>query len=127
VLEQSVPQISLRLVLLGAALKCTRHCDTKLSPPREWRSAFPEAPVWGILMETGYSEATATLLALGDGTTSLYLSSGGGHRRLCPSGRIILGRCSEGATPRNEAELLGLVSTDSHARLAQVVNEPDEA
>jgi len=29
-------------------------------------------------METGYPEATATLLALGDGTTSLYLSSGGG-------------------------------------------------
>jgi hypothetical protein len=38
----------------------------------------PEAPVWGILMETGYPEATATLLALSDGTTSLYLSSGGG-------------------------------------------------
>ena len=32
-----------------------------------------------------------------------------------------------GPPPRNEAELLGLVSTDSHARLAQVVNEPDEA
>ena len=29
-------------------------------------------------METGYPQATATLLALGDGTTSLYLSSGGG-------------------------------------------------
>ena len=38
----------------------------------------PEAPAWGILMETGYPEATATLLALGDGTTSLYLSSCGG-------------------------------------------------
>jgi hypothetical protein len=38
----------------------------------------PEVPVWGILMETGYPEATATLLALSDGTTSLYLSSGGG-------------------------------------------------
>jgi hypothetical protein len=38
----------------------------------------PEAPAWGILMETGYPEATATLLALGDGTTSLYLSTGGG-------------------------------------------------
>ena len=37
-----------------------------------------EAPVWGILMETGYPGATATLLALGDGTTSLYLSTGGG-------------------------------------------------
>jgi len=38
----------------------------------------PEAPVWGILMETGYPGATATLFALNDGTTSLYLSSGGG-------------------------------------------------
>ena len=38
----------------------------------------PEAPVWGILMETAYPEATATLFALSDGTTSLYLSSGGG-------------------------------------------------
>ena len=37
-----------------------------------------EAPVWGILMETGYPEDTATLFALGDGTTSLYLSGGGG-------------------------------------------------
>jgi hypothetical protein len=38
----------------------------------------PEAPVWGILMETGYSDGTATLFAPSDGTTSLYLSSGGG-------------------------------------------------
>ena len=38
----------------------------------------PEAPAWGILMETGYPETTATLLALSDGTTSLYFSSGGG-------------------------------------------------
>src|SRR5215210_1672640 len=29
-------------------------------------------------METAYPEATATLFALSDGTTSLYLSSGGG-------------------------------------------------
>jgi hypothetical protein len=29
-------------------------------------------------METGYHEGTATLIALGDGTTSLYLSTGGG-------------------------------------------------
>jgi hypothetical protein len=38
----------------------------------------PEAPVWGILMEAGYPDGTATLFALSDGTTSLYLSSGGG-------------------------------------------------
>src|SRR5215211_1032599 len=38
----------------------------------------PEALAWGILMETGYPGGTATLLALGDGTSSLYLSTGGG-------------------------------------------------
>src|SRR5918994_3118826 len=41
----------------------------------------PEAPVWGILMEAGYPDGTATLFALSDGTTSLYLSSGGGGLR----------------------------------------------
>jgi hypothetical protein len=34
--------------------------------------------VRGALMEMGYPNGTATLVALGDGTTSLYLSSGGG-------------------------------------------------
>ena len=36
------------------------------------------AHVWGVLMETGYPEGIATLVALADGTTSLYLSGGGG-------------------------------------------------
>src|SRR5262245_42601959 len=34
--------------------------------------------VWGALMETGYPEAVASLVMLADGTTSLYLSTGGG-------------------------------------------------
>jgi hypothetical protein len=34
--------------------------------------------LWGALMETGYARGTATLVALADGTTSLYLSTGGG-------------------------------------------------
>jgi hypothetical protein len=34
--------------------------------------------VWGALMETGYLRGTATLVTLADGTTSLYLSTGGG-------------------------------------------------
>jgi hypothetical protein len=38
----------------------------------------PVSSVWGVLMETGYPEAAATLVALGDGTASLYFSSGGG-------------------------------------------------
>jgi hypothetical protein len=32
----------------------------------------------GVLMETGYPEAVVSLLALADGTTSLYFSNGGG-------------------------------------------------
>lgn len=34
--------------------------------------------VWGVLMETGYPQAVATLVSLADGTTSLYFSNGGG-------------------------------------------------
>lgn len=34
--------------------------------------------VWGGLMETGYPHGTATVVALADGTTSLYTSSGFG-------------------------------------------------
>lgn len=33
---------------------------------------------FGVLMETGYPDAVATLVAFVDGTTSLYISSGGG-------------------------------------------------
>ena len=41
-------------------------------------SIEPVESVWGVLMETGYREAAATLVALADGTASLYFSSGGG-------------------------------------------------
>ena len=34
--------------------------------------------VWGALMETAYPNGVATLVALADGTTSLYTSTGGG-------------------------------------------------
>jgi hypothetical protein len=37
-----------------------------------------EDPAWGVLMETGYDGTTVSLLALADGTTSLYFSNGGG-------------------------------------------------
>jgi len=43
-----------------------------LSPSRE------HPHIWGILMEIGYPEAVATLMALADDTVSLYFSSGGG-------------------------------------------------
>ncbi len=34
--------------------------------------------VWGVLMETGYPDAVATLVTIADGTVSLYFSNGGG-------------------------------------------------
>src|SRR4030065_2974390 len=39
---------------------------------------------WGILMETGYPEAVVTLVALADGTVSIYFSNGGGIIGLGP-------------------------------------------
>ena len=39
----------------------------------------PEHPnVFGIIMETGYPEAAATLVVFAEGSTSLYFSTGGG-------------------------------------------------
>lgn len=35
-------------------------------------------PVWGLVMETGMEGGYYTLVALADGTTSLYFSNGGG-------------------------------------------------
>ncbi len=40
--------------------------------------------VWGVVMETGYPKAVATLVALADGTVSLYFSNGGGLIGLGP-------------------------------------------
>jgi hypothetical protein len=37
-----------------------------------------DAPVWGLLMDMGLPNGTATLFALADGTTSVYFSGGGG-------------------------------------------------
>ena len=37
-----------------------------------------DGPIVALLMETGYPEAVATLVAVADGTTSLYFSNGGG-------------------------------------------------
>jgi len=54
------------------------------------------AHVWGVLMETGYPEAVATLVVFADGTTSLYFSNGGGvigageHDVVRAAGEILL-------------------------------------
>ena len=40
--------------------------------------SIPAPHVWGVVMETGYTVGTATMVSLVDGTTSLYYSTGGG-------------------------------------------------
>ncbi len=48
-------------------------------PPTDAASIVaPETSVWGVLMETGYPQGPVTLLAIGDGTASLYYPTGGG-------------------------------------------------
>lgn len=44
----------------------------------ELAGARKEDEVFGVLMETGYPEAVATLISARDGSASLYYSSGGG-------------------------------------------------
>jgi hypothetical protein len=57
----------------------------------------PEHPqVWGALMDMGFPSGTATLVALADGTTSLYTSTGGGiigggsHQAVTAATRVFL-------------------------------------
>jgi hypothetical protein len=38
----------------------------------------PKGEVWGVVMDMGYRDVTATVYGLADGNASLYLSSGGG-------------------------------------------------
>jgi hypothetical protein len=43
-----------------------------------------ENEVWGVVMETGYPSAVVSLVALADGTVSMYFSNGGGIIGLGP-------------------------------------------
>lgn len=49
-----------------------------LTPDQLGDGPFADAPILALLMETGYPEAVATLVAVVDGTSSLYFSNGGG-------------------------------------------------
>jgi hypothetical protein len=50
-----------------------------LEPGKAGIAPSAQAPnVWGVLMESGWPEGVSTLVALADGTTSLYFSGGGG-------------------------------------------------
>ena len=50
----------------------------ELKPDAIDQTGVDESDVIAVLMETGYPEAVATLIAVTDGTSSLYFSNGGG-------------------------------------------------
>jgi hypothetical protein len=50
----------------------------RLTPAEAGITLQPGERVWMVLMEIGYPEAVATVVALRDGNASVYLSTGGG-------------------------------------------------
>lgn len=56
--------------------------DMVLHTSREKLTSIPQPTgpndPWGAVMDCGINAGTATIVALGDGTVSIYLSSGGG-------------------------------------------------
>lgn len=46
--------------------------------PSQLGSKPASSEVWAVLMETGYPDAVVTLLAVADGTVSIYFRNGGG-------------------------------------------------
>jgi hypothetical protein len=50
----------------------------RLTPDQLGDGAFADAPILALLMETRHPEAVATLVAVVDGSSSLYFSNGGG-------------------------------------------------
>jgi hypothetical protein len=90
----------------------------------------PESPAWCVVMETGYPGANATLVAFGDGTTSLYFSNGGGvigghaHENVRRAGAAFVeaaNRARQGMKPcesfpaPSECRVLFYTRTDSEA------------
>jgi ankyrin repeat protein len=65
------PAAEIYVKLREQALSCSRSSLGYPEPPAD-------APAWGLLMETGYPNGTATLISMQDGTASLYFSGGGG-------------------------------------------------
>jgi hypothetical protein len=96
--------------------------------------------VWGVLMETDYTGVTATLFTLVDGTTSLYLSNGGGMlggqghepiRRasaafieLANKYRQYLAPCDSYPVPTDEGTLFYFLTDSGVMRLDAPVTDP---
>ena len=55
-----------------------RHQVLTMDPTALGLAPTPSNRVWAMLMETGYPTAVVSLVVIGDGTISLYISTGGG-------------------------------------------------
>jgi hypothetical protein len=65
----------------------------------------PVRGVWGVLMERGYTKGVATIIALADGTASMYLSTGGsavGGKAYSPARVAALKLCEQAADSLGE-------------------------
>ena len=50
-----------------------------LSDPQKLGIPTRAGQAWGVVMDTGYPKAVATVMSMADGSASIYISSGGGH------------------------------------------------
>jgi hypothetical protein len=65
----------------------------------------PVRGVWGVVMERGYAKGVATVIALADGTASLYLSNGGsvvGGKEYPPARLAARKLCEQAADSRDQ-------------------------
>jgi hypothetical protein len=65
----------------------------------------PVRGVWGVLMERGYSKGVATIVALQDGTASMFISTGGsvmGGKAYPPAHAAALKLCAQAADSLSE-------------------------
>ena len=55
-----------------------RNRALSITPEELGLAPDAQAPIYGVVMETGFPDSVATFVCLGDGTVSLYTSRGGG-------------------------------------------------
>jgi hypothetical protein len=74
--------------------------DRLLRSTSEQNGVTPVRGVWGVLMERGYTKGVATVIALADGTASLYVGTGAsvlGGRTYAPAHEAAQRMCAQAA------------------------------